>query len=215
MASVALGAVSDLTDSAALMNEATANESTDRAPASRDAEWIAAVARGDRRALDHLYREYAPRIFRFALRLTHNATSAEEVANDVMLEVWKSARHYERRSLPSTWILGIARHRALNAIRGRHLSLAPLDGAAEVADSAPDAATELDQAALRVQLTAAMNRLPAEQREVLELTFMEGLSCAEAAKVVHCPENTVKTRVYYAKKKLEPLLTRLRLREAL
>ena len=103
-------------------------------PLDRDEAWVAAVAMGDRRAFDELYREYGPRIFRFAYRLIHDRTKAEEVVNDVMLEIWKHAAHFERRSSVSTWIFGITRHRTLNAVRGKALQLAPVDEAAEIPD---------------------------------------------------------------------------------
>ena len=91
------------------------------APLDRDEAWLAAIARGDRSAFDELYREYGPRVFRFSFRLIRDQTKAEEVTNDVMLEIWKHAAKFEHRSSVSTWIFGIARHRTLNAVRGKTL----------------------------------------------------------------------------------------------
>lgn len=173
------------------------------------AETIAAIARGDRRAFDKLYREFGPRIFRFAWRLIHDQTKAEEVTNDVMLEVWKSATQFQARSSVSTWILGIARHRTLNAVRNKSLHLTALDEAEEIVDESTTTEMALDQATIAHDLRAALNRLSPEHREVIELTFFSELSYKEIADITHCPENTVKTRMFHAKKKLEPILAAL------
>lgn len=176
---------------------------------ARELEWIRQIGRGDRRAFERLYREYAPRVFRFAMRMIRDRAKAEEVTNDVMLEVWKSAERFEGRSAPSTWILGIARHRTLNAVRGKSLHLTALDDAAEVADEAPAPESGIDQLAVTQKLRVALEQLPPEQREVVEMTFMEEMSYKQIAEVAHCPENTVKTRMFHAKRKLEPLLAEL------
>lgn len=170
---------------------------------------LAAVARGDRRAFERLYRDFGPRVFRFAFRLTRDRAKAEEVVNDVMLEVWKSADRFSGLSSPSTWILGIARHRTLNAVRGKTLFLTALDSAAEVPDESPGIEAGLDRETLAARLRAALERLSPEHREVIELTFGEELSYKEIAAIAQCPENTVKTRMFHAKKKLEPLLAAL------
>ena len=177
--------------------------------AARDADCLKAIARGDRKAFETLYREYAPRIFRFAFHLIHDRTRAEEVTNDVMLEVWKSAGRFEGRSTLSTWILGIARHRTLNAVRGKSLHLTSIDEASEVADETATVDAGIDRAAITARLRVALDRLPPEQREVVELTFMEEMSYKEIAELAHCPENTVKTRMFHAKRKLGPLLAAL------
>ncbi len=90
------------------------------APAlGRDALLLAAIARGDRRSFEQMYAQYAPRLFRFAYRMIRDRSKAEEVTNDVMLEVWKGAKSFEGRSSPATWILGVVRHRTLNAVTAR------------------------------------------------------------------------------------------------
>jgi len=178
------------------------------APAvSRDVHLLAAIARGDRRSFELLYADYAPRVFRFAYRMIRDQSKAEEVTNDVMLDIWKGAKSFEGRSSPATWIFGVARHRTLNAVRGRTLYLTDLGEAEEVADAAPSPEASADGNRLGEQLQAALDRLSAEHREVIELTFMEGKSYREIAEIAHCPENTIKTRMFHAKKKLAPLLS--------
>lgn len=178
-------------------------------PLDRDQAWLAAIATGDRRAFDELYREYAPRIFRFSFRLMRDQTKAEEVTNDVMLEIWKHAARFEGRSSVSTWIFGIARHRTLNAVRGKTLHLTTIDEAEHVADESTTAEMAFDQAMVGGALRDALNRLSPEHREVIELTFFAELSYKEIAEIAQCPENTVKTRMFHAKKRLEPILATL------
>jgi RNA polymerase sigma-70 factor (ECF subfamily) len=180
-----------------------------KATPHRDQAWIAAVANGDRRAFDELYREYGPRVFRFSYRLIRDQTKAEEVTNDVMLEVWKHADRFEGRSAVSTWIFGIARHRTLNAVRGKTLHLTAIDEAEHVADESVTAEKVIDQATSRNALREALNKLSPDHREVLELTFFYELSYKEIAEIANCPENTVKTRMFHAKKRLEPILAKL------
>jgi RNA polymerase sigma-70 factor, ECF subfamily len=197
------------------MDRSLSLPSTPSEPVGRDEAWLTAIATGDRRAFDELYREYGPRIFRFAYRLIHDRTKAEEVTNDVMLEIWKHAGHFEKRSSVSTWILGIARHRTLNAVRNKTLHIAPLEEAEEVPDEADTAETELDHTTIVRALKVALDKLSPEHREVIELSFFHDLSHKEVAEITNCPENTVKTRMFYAKKRLEPLLAALAAKGAL
>jgi RNA polymerase sigma-70 factor (ECF subfamily) len=173
---------------------------------TREGQLLAAIARGDRRSFEQLYALYAPRVFRFAYRMIRDESKAEEVTNDVMLEVWKAAAQFGGRSSPSTWIFGIARHRTLNAVRGRTLHLTDIEEAAEVADATPSPEARVDGGRIGEQLQLALERLSVEHREVIELTFMEGKTYREIAAIARCPENTVKTRMFHAKKKLTPLL---------
>jgi RNA polymerase sigma-70 factor (ECF subfamily) len=133
--------------------------------------------------------------------------AAAEMTNDVMVTVWKQAAQFEGRSEPGTWIFGIAHHKALNELRRRRSR--PTD-AIEEAGAVPDpgegAAVALERAELRNKLKSAMLQLPAEQAEVLNLTFFQGLAYQEIADTLECPLNTVKTRVFHAKKKLQPIL---------
>ncbi|MAE96485.1 MAG: RNA polymerase subunit sigma [Deltaproteobacteria bacterium] len=172
----------------------------------QEADWIRQIADGDRRAFEELYEVYGPRIFRFAIRMVREETKAEEVVNDVMFEVWKSAGRYEARSKPSTWILGIARFRALNAIRGKKIETQELDDATPIVDPSEDAGELLDRHSQIERVKEALTQLSPEHREVVELTYFQGCSYKEIAEIAGCPEGTVKTRMYHAKRRLEPLL---------
>jgi len=169
--------------------------------------WLERIANRDRNAFEALYQEFGPRVFRFVVRMIRDETKAEEVTNDVMVEIWKSASQFQGRSSPSTWIFSIARHRALNAIRGKKLSTTSLDDAVEVMDEHEDPMADTDEITTSNLLRTAVNQLSTEHREVVELTFFQGLNYKEIATIVECPEGTVKTRMFHAKKQLKPILT--------
>ncbi len=174
--------------------------------AAEEVAWIHCVGQGDKAALRLLYARYSTRIFRFVMRMIRDEAKAEEVVNDVMMEVWKSAASFEGRSSPSTWILGIARFRTLNAVRGKKLDTVGMDEAPEVEDQQQDASQEKSTEQMKSLLRNALDRLSSEHREVVELTFFHGLSYPEIAKILQCPENTVKTRMFHARAKLKPWL---------
>ncbi|MCB1683662.1 MAG: sigma-70 family RNA polymerase sigma factor [Pseudomonadales bacterium] len=172
-----------------------------------DARLVAAVAAGDRQSFERLFRKYGERVFRYAHRLISDVTKAEEVTNDVMMEVWKTAARFEGRSKVSTWILGITRHLALNAVRRKQLDTVEMDDAPPLlADDGQSAALDLDQGTLADGLKTALAKLSTDHRDVIELTFFHGCSYQEIAAIVGCPENTVKTRMFHARKQLRVLL---------
>ena len=180
------------------------------ASTDRDGQLIAGIAAGDRRAFRTFFDVYGPRIFRYAVRTIGDVGKAEEVTNDVMLEVWKNAARFERRSSVSTWIIGIARHKSLNAIRGKqHVTVDIEDVAEQISDegaAVESGEAERDRAEMRRVLRAAVAKLSPEHKDVVELTFFQGHSYQEIAQIVGCPENTVKTRMFHAKKQLKTLL---------
>ena len=169
--------------------------------------WLERIAKRDRGAFEELYREYGPRVFRFTVRMIRDETKAEEVTNDVMVEVWKSAGKFQGRSAASTWIFSIARHRALNAVRRKTIPTTNLDDSPEPLDESEDPLAATDESTTSNLLHTAIEHLSRDHREVIELTFFQGLNYKEIAQIIECPEGTVKTRMYHAKKQLGPLLT--------
>jgi len=176
-------------------------------PAARSAneherELIFKVGRGDRDAFRELYVHYHRRLARFLTRLTRRQEDAEEIINDTLWIVWQRAAEFRDASQVSTWIMGIAYRRALNMIRRaatheRVMALESTEG--EAVD--PGQATENRQL-----LNHALARLPVEQRLVLELTYYLDHSCEEVAEIMECPVNTVKTRMFNARRKLRAML---------
>lgn len=178
---------------------------------------LEAVAAGDTRAFERLFQLYERRIFQYILGFVRDAATAEEVAADTMLAVWHTAGRFERSSRVSTWILGIARHKAIDAVR-RRMRDAPTALLEEAMDHPSTAPGPMDAAQDRTveQLTErAFHYLSADHREVLYLAFYEDVPYEEIAVLLAIPRNTVKTRVYYAKQKLREHLERLTSVEAM
>jgi RNA polymerase sigma-70 factor, ECF subfamily len=172
--------------------------------------WIAQIGRGDRTAFERLYRAYQRSLFRYFLHFVHTIELAEELADDVLVEVWKNASRFRGRSKPSVWIFGIAYHKAMDALRRRRPPVVELHAVAQsLSDDprqTPEAAAVRDS--VRSDIAAALATLSAEHRAVLVLTFNHGYAYNEIAQIVGCPVNTVKTRMFYAKKQLKETLER-------
>jgi RNA polymerase sigma factor (sigma-70 family) len=172
-----------------------------RADEPSDAELMQRVSASDHPAFEMLYKRYYQRLFRFAYRITRRLDQVEEIINDVMYVVWRRADSFDPDGRASTWIFGIAYKKCLKAISGRvageHL---PLD---EAEDLIPGIADEgLRNLEIEDWLSVAFGKLPTDQRAVLELTYHQGLQYSEIAAIMECPENTVKTRMFHARKKI-------------
>jgi RNA polymerase sigma-70 factor (ECF subfamily) len=175
-----------------------------RAGNERERELIVRISHGDRDAFRELYLHYHRRLARFLMRVTHRYEDAEEVINDTLWIVWQRAAEFRGASQVSTWIMGIAYRRALNLIRRaatheRVMALEAIDGEATVSDTG----RALEE---RQQLDYALAQLPLEQRLVLEFTYYFDHSCVEVAEIMECPVNTVKTRMFNARRKLRAIL---------
>jgi len=175
--------------------------------ASDDRALIKAIAGGDAKALEKLFTRNQTRIYRYLARLVRNEAQAEELLNEVFLGVWQSAARYEGRSEPATWLISIAHNKAVSSLRKkREVSGYDEEAAGQIEDEAdtPEVTTQkLDKAAA---LRAAMQGLSAEHREILDLVYYQEQSVAEVAEILSIPEATVKTRMFYARKKLSELL---------
>ncbi len=167
---------------------------------------IARIAEGDRKAFEELYNLYHRRMARFLTRLTRRYDIAEEVINDTFWVVWRKAGDFRGDSQPSTWILGIAYRKARSAFRASaRLAERDLESAAEALTTEAPANTE----ELRDWLGQALGQLPVEQRMAVELCYELGYSCEEIGTIMDCPANTVKTRLFHARAKLQKLLPQL------
>lgn len=174
--------------------------------AARDEREIALLTRiaaRDDAAMKELYFLYHRRLARFLTRLTARTDVAEEVINDTFWVVWQRAADFRGASLVSTWILGIAYRRALKTLR-RLRPAPPEEDAQEHPTDVPWERAELSE-----WLAVALAQLPLEQRTVLELAYNLGHSCEEIARIVGCPANTVKTRMFHGRRKLRVILLAL------
>ncbi len=177
-----------------------------------DVVWIKQIAAGNRDAFEKLYGEYQKRLFRYFLRMVSSVEAAEELTNDVLVEVWKKAGEFRGLSKVSTWIFGIAHHKAMNEYRSRKPATVGLEAAANKADPADTPEESAAQVNLKEKIKRALQALSPEHREVMELTFTNGLSYQEISDVMQCPVNTVKTRMFYAKKQLQEILQSMGIR---
>ena len=179
----------------------------DRAAQPTDASLLERVAGGDREAFRSLYERYQRRIHSYCLKFVRDPRKAEELTNDVMFEVWRGAAGFRGHSSPSTWILGIARHKALSEARRREEPVLPEpEEAHAMPDPAEGPAETAERADVARALRGALEKLSVEHREVLELTYYQELSCQEIAEVLQCPVGTVKTRMFYARQRLKAIL---------
>ena len=176
------------------------------ASVAREVDLMARIADGDRKAFEELYNLYHRRMARFLTRLTHRYDVAEEVINDTFWVVWRKARDFRGDSQPSTWILGIAYRKARNALRSSaRFGRQNLEAESLALTSDEPFRTE----ELRDWLEQALEQLPVEQRLGVELCYELGYSCEEIATIMGCPVNTVKTRLFHARAKLQKLLPQL------
>ncbi len=167
---------------------------------------IARIAGGDRLAMQVLYARHHVRVYRFILRLMRNETAAEDLISEVFLEIWRSAGKFEGRSAVTTWMLSIARFKALSALRKRSEDELDDETAAGIEDDADDPEVSLAKKDKGARLRECLNALSAEHREVIDLVYYHEKSVDEVANIVGIPAATVKTRMFYARKKLSELL---------
>ncbi|TIV21655.1 MAG: sigma-70 family RNA polymerase sigma factor, partial [Mesorhizobium sp.] len=160
------------------------------------------VAKGDRAAVRLLFMRHHARIYRFVARQTGSEMMADDIANEVFLELWKQAPGFEGRSEVSTWLLGIARFKALSSLRKKKEDWIDDDDAAQVPDSAdtPEVVTMKEDKA--AALRRFVDALAEEHRTVIDLAYYHGQSVTEIGEVLGIPVATVKTRMFYARKKL-------------
>ena len=168
-------------------------------------ELLRRISAGDRDAFRDLYVRYHRRLARFLARLTHGRDDAEDIINDTLWIVWQRAGDFRNASRVSTWIMGIAYRRALKLITRAaiHARAMTLESSATEHATADGLEATLD----RQRMQRALAQLPPEQRLVLEFTYYLDHSCEEIAEIMECPVNTVKTRMFYARRKLRTLLS--------
>ena len=160
-----------------------------------DRELIADVANGDEAAFGQLYDRFADRVHRYAYTILRGRHLAEEVAQETMIAVWKGASKFAGRSKVSTWIFGIARNQAYSLVRKEIRT----ERVPDVSLVQPDPAPGIHR---QEKVARALERLSDDHREVVFLTFYEGLSYGEIASILDIPTGTVKSRMFHAKKQL-------------
>ena len=173
---------------------------------SSDEILVERIAAGNKLAMQALFARHRTSVYRWLLRFVSNETLAEDLLSEVFLGVWRQAARFECRSSVSTWLLSIARHKALSA--RRHRTEAELDEKIEatVADPANDPELALQEKDRSELVRRALMRLSIEHREVIDLVYYHEKSVDEVAHILDIPPATVKTRMFYARKKLAELV---------
>jgi RNA polymerase sigma-70 factor (ECF subfamily) len=189
----------------ALPGVTTCHLRTDVAERS-DTALIEAIAGGDKLAMQVLFARHYVRVYRFALRLTGNSATAEDIVSEVFFDVWRQAAGFEAKSQVSTWLLAITRNKAISAIRRRPESQLDDEFASTIADLADNPEDSTDRKGRSAILQHCLRQLSSGQREVIDLVYYHAKSVAEVSEIVDAPERTVKTRMFYARKRLSELL---------
>ena len=179
-----------------------------RSPAAKDNSdeaLVAKIAAGNRLAMQVLFARHHARIYRFVLRLLGSEALAEDVTSEVFLDVWRQAHRFEARSAVTTWLLAIARHKALAELRRRPEP--PSDaGSMDASDPADNPEATFASKHRGEILRNCLTRLSPRHREIIDLVYYHEKSVQEAAAILGVPGNTVKTRMFHARKKLSELL---------
>ena len=166
---------------------------------------IVRVCERDLRAFELLYRLYHPRLTRFLMRMTRRPPLVDEVVNDTMLVVWSRPEAYNGASRLSSWIFAIAYRKALKALRRQDVPIeAVIDDDRPSSDDGPE--IEAGRGRARASLLELLDELSPEHRAVIELTYFHDFSYRDIAEIVDCPADTVKTRMFYARRHLGRLI---------
>ena len=160
---------------------------------------VESIADGNKCALKALFARHNVQVYRFALRLTGSSSIAEDIVLDVFFDVWRQAAGFEAKLQVSTWLLGIARYKAISAMRRRSEAQLDEDFASTIEDSA-------DKKGRSSILQLCLKQLSPSQREVIDLVYYHKQSVAEISVIVDAPEKTVKTRMFNARKRISDLL---------
>jgi RNA polymerase sigma-70 factor (ECF subfamily) len=174
--------------------------------ATSDEVLIGRIAAGDRLAMQVLFARHHVRVFRFVLRVVRDQSVAEDLISEVFLDVWRQAGRFEGRSAVSTWLLAIARFKALSALRRRPDEALDEEAAHAIEDPSDDPEVAVAKKDRSVVIRKCLDKLSVEHRQIIDLVYYHEKSVEEVAEIVGIPENTVKTRMFYARKKLAELL---------
>ena len=176
------------------------------ARATSDEKLLECIARADRTAMHVLYSRHNVRVYRFILRMARDTSMAEDLVSQVFLDVWRTASQFEGRSQVSTWLLSIARFKALTALRQRKHEDIDQEDVLEIADQADTPEASLDRSTTSAILRACVAKLSPAHREIINLVYYHEKSVEEAGEIIGIPQSTVKTRMFYARKQLADLL---------
>ena len=185
---------------------AQASQSIVAAQATSDDMLLENIADGNRTAMHILYCRHNVRVYRFILRIVRDATTAEDLVSQVFLDVWRTAGQFQGRSQVSTWLLSIARFKALTAMRQRRFEDIDQEDVRQIPDGNDTPETSLDRSDTSAILRACVQKLSPAHREIITLVYYHEKSVEEVGQIIGIPQSTVKTRMFYARKQLADLL---------
>jgi RNA polymerase sigma-70 factor, ECF subfamily len=185
---------------------AQASQSIIAAQATSDDMLLESIADGNRTSMHILYCRHSVRVYRFILRIVRDATTAEDLVSQVFLDVWRTAGQFQGRSQVSTWLLSIARFKALTAMRQRRFEDIDQEDVRQIADNCDTPETSLDRSDTSAILRACVQKLSPAHREIITLVYYHEKSVEEVGQIIGIPQSTVKTRMFYARKQLAELL---------
>ena len=176
------------------------------AQATSDEMLLESIAAGEKTAMHVLYARHNVRVYRFILRIVSDTSVAEDLVSQVFLDVWRTAGQFEGRSQVSTWMLAIARFKALTALRNRRHEDIEQEEVLQIADGADTPEAAMDRSQTASTLREVIAQLSPAHREIIDLVYYHEKSVEEVAQIIGIPQATVKTRMFYARKHLGELL---------
>lgn len=175
-------------------------------PAELDAALLREVANGNQLAMRSLFLRHRIRVYRFIRRTVSDPTLAEDLVSEVFLAAWQQAGRFKGHSLVSTWLLSIARHKAFTAIKRPRFEQLDGEAAAAIPDPALDPEAEIRERDRGTILRRCLSALSPDHGEMIDLVYYQQKSINEIAEILEIPANTVKTRMFYARRRLATLL---------
>jgi RNA polymerase sigma-70 factor (ECF subfamily) len=177
---------------------------SDSTPTFSDRQLLHRVAAGDENAFADLYQRYGTPLYNYLVHLVHEPPVAEDLLQETFVGAWRNARRFRGQSKVATWLYRIAHNRAVSWLRG-HKQMSRLDEMWDLAVDGDPSQHVMDKWRA-TQVRRALDQLSHKHRAVLELTFVHGFSYGEIAKIIGCPEGTVKSRMSYARRYLSEAL---------
>jgi RNA polymerase sigma-70 factor (ECF subfamily) len=167
-----------------------------------DAALIRSIGAGDKHAMQILFARHNVRVFRFLVRLVGDKSAAEDLVSEVFLDVWRQAGRFQGRSQITTWLLAVARNKALSVLRRRSTEELDEEALAAIEDTGNNPEVTIQNQQTSAILVNCLAQLSQPHREVIDLVYYHEKSIDEVAEITGVPQNTVKTRMFYARKRI-------------
>jgi RNA polymerase sigma-70 factor (ECF subfamily) len=171
-----------------------------------DETLVGLIAKGDKHAMQVLFGRHNVRVFRFLMRFVDGEATAQDLASEVFIEVWRNAGQFEARSQTSTWLLSIARNKALSTLRRRLSDELDEDVIEFIEDPSDDPEVAMQKTERSEILRDCLKLLSPAHREIIDLVYYHARTIEDVAEIIGVPPNTVKTRMFYARKRIGELL---------